>query len=125
MVRYSALSLFLILLLFAPVWTAEPQTPDAPASPAKTQPETVIRSSARLVQMSVVVEDKKGNPVSGLKQEDFTVLDEGHPQQIAFFTVQTLETSPPTVASLLPQCIHQPLRLKGRAASRRSNGRSL
>ena len=124
MVRYSALSLFLILLLFAPLWTAEPQTPDASASPAKPQPETVIRSSARLVQMSVVVEDKKGNPVSGLKQEDFTVLDEGRPQQIAFFTAQALETAPPSCPPPPSQCVYKPLRLKGGTASGCSNGRA-
>ena len=50
-----------------------PQTKDS-------QEETVFHSSARLVQVSVVVEDKKGNPVTGLKKEDFTVMDDGKPQ---------------------------------------------
>ena len=54
-------------------------------APTAPQPEAVIRSSVRLVQVSVVVADKKGNPVAGLKQEDFTLLDEGKPQKIAFF----------------------------------------
>ena len=35
--------------------------------------------------MDVVVLDKKGNPVTGLTQDDFTVLDEGKPQEIASF----------------------------------------
>ncbi len=48
------------------------------AGRARQNPETVIRSSVRLVQVSVVVEDKKGNPVTDLKQEDFTLLDEGN-----------------------------------------------
>ncbi len=60
----------------------EPQTGSPTASP---QPETVIRSTVRLVQVSVVVEDKKGNPVTNLKPEGFTLLDNGKPQKIAFF----------------------------------------
>jgi VWFA-related protein len=54
--------------------------------------------------MSVVVEDRKGNPVAGLKQEDFTVLDEGRPQQIAFFiaAAQVLEQRTPPAAGFLP-----------------------
>ncbi len=79
---------------------AQQSKPDAPAS----SPETVIRSSVRLVQVSVVVEDKKGNPVTDLKQEDFTLLDEGKAQPIAFFNPPA--PSPPDQliqrASLLP-----------------------
>jgi len=109
MLRHLAFSL---LLIPAPVWTA-PQTPDAPASPAKPQPETVIRSSARLVQMSVVVEDKKGYPVPGLKEEDFAVLDEGHPQQIAFFTAPALQTAPPAARLIPPNVFTNRCDLKG------------
>jgi VWFA-related protein len=39
-----------------------------------------------LVQVSVIVHDKKGNPIPGLKKEDFGLLDDGKPQQIAFFS---------------------------------------
>ena len=44
-----------------------------------------IKSTTRLVQLSVVVTDKNGQPITGLKKEEFTVLDEGKPQEIAFF----------------------------------------
>src|SRR5450432_1258131 len=113
MVRNLLSSFFLTLLMLAPVRFAMPQTSDSPASAAKPQPETVIRSSARLVQMSVVVEDKKGNPVSGLKQEDFTVLDEGQPQRIAFFSAQALETAPPAARLLPPNVCTNRYDLKG------------
>jgi VWFA-related protein len=71
------------------------------------QQETLIRSTVRLVQVSVVVEDKKGNPVTDLKPEDFTVLDEGKPQKIVFFTPATPPAPEPKTqavprASLLP-----------------------
>jgi VWFA-related protein len=44
-----------------------------------------IRSTTRLVQLNVIVE-RKGKPVTGLTKEDFTILDQNQPQQIASFT---------------------------------------
>jgi VWFA-related protein len=65
---------------------AAPQAPAAANStPANQQPE-MIRSSTRLVQLSVIAQDAKGEPLTGLQKEDFTVLDEGKPQNIAFFS---------------------------------------
>ncbi len=69
--------------------------------------ETVIHSAVRLVQVSVVVEDKKGNPVTDLKAEDFTLLDEGKPQKIAFFTAAT----PPVAALSTEQPAPKPVQL--------------
>jgi VWFA-related protein len=59
-----------------------------------------IRSTARLIQLSVVVQDKHGNPVTGLKKDDFVILDEKKPQTIQVFSVQTNQlpvTSPPAL----------------------------
>lgn len=79
----------------------------AQAQAPNPQRETVVRSMVRLVQVSVVVEDKKGNPVTNLKPEDFTLLDDGNPQKIAFFTPATPPPAEPQSqdaprASLLP-----------------------
>jgi VWFA-related protein len=49
----------------------------------------VFRTTTRLVQVDVVVTDKQGRPVSGLKQPDFTVLQDGKPQQIHAFDPHT------------------------------------
>jgi VWFA-related protein len=80
------LTLFLVLMVRPSL--AVPQTADAAAAPATTQPETVIRSTARLVQISVVVQDKKGNPITGLKKEDFSISDQGKAQNLAFFSAE-------------------------------------
>jgi len=68
--------------------------------PQEKSKSTTIEVSTRLVQASVVVEDKHGNPVTGLKKEDFTLLDDKQPQTISVFSVTTnriLSTpSPPT-----------------------------
>src|SRR5262249_9360889 len=46
----------------------------------------------RLVQVNVVVHDKKGEPVGDLKQEEFTLLDKGREQKIAVFAVDSADT---------------------------------
>lgn len=57
----------------------------------------VIKVTTRQVQISVVVHDKKGQPVADLKKEDFTVFDKGEPQQIRYFAMETDQapTAPP------------------------------
>jgi VWFA-related protein len=49
----------------------------------------VFRTTTRLVQVNVVVHDRKGSPVSDLKKQEFSLSEEGAPQQIAFFQVQS------------------------------------
>ncbi len=55
----------------------------------------VIRSTTRLVQLSVIVQNKKGEPITGLKKEDLTILDQGKPQAVALFSS---EGTPPAGA---------------------------
>ena len=50
------------------------------------------------VALDVVVTDKKGRFVRGLKQDDFLVLEESVPQELTFFTS---EVTPVTVLVLL------------------------
>jgi Ca-activated chloride channel homolog len=45
----------------------------------------VFRSTTNLQSIAVQVVDKKGNFVPGLTVNDFTLLEDGHPQKIAFF----------------------------------------
>jgi len=65
------------------------------------QTTSVIHSTTRLVQMSVVVTDRKGQPITGLKKEDFTLLDEGTVQDIAFFSTQATGIAPAEGAPVL------------------------
>jgi VWFA-related protein len=50
------------------------------------QDQPTFRAGTRLVEVDVVVHNGKG-PVDGLKKEDFTLLDQGKPQQVALFSV--------------------------------------
>ncbi len=64
------------------------QNAAAPATGATFQ------TSTQLVVETVGVKDKSGNPIEGLKAEDFTVTEDGVPQTIKFFEYQKLPTAP-------------------------------
>ncbi len=87
-----------LLLIPQPGLLAAPQATAAPNPAAANQQPEVIRSSTRLVQLSVIAQDAKGEPLTGLQKEDFTVLDEGKPQKIAFFSCGTPAPSTPPPA---------------------------
>src|ERR1039457_1540373 len=64
------------------------QAPQAPSPPAQ-QPNPVIKVTTHLVQVNVVVHNKKGEPVTDLKKEDFVLYDKGQEQQIKLFSMET------------------------------------
>jgi Ca-activated chloride channel homolog len=45
-----------------------------------------IKSGVDVVNFSVILTDKQGAPITGLKAEDFEILEEGKPQTITYFT---------------------------------------
>jgi VWFA-related protein len=49
----------------------------------------LVRTTTRLVQISVIATDKKGEPVGDLTRADFVVLDNGRPQEIQIFQRET------------------------------------
>lgn len=72
---------FLIVVLSASI-AASPQAqtsnPDAQSIPT-------FKAKARLVLLDVVVTDSKGEAVTGLKKEDFEVVEDGKPQSVSTF----------------------------------------
>ncbi|MGZ4875076.1 MAG: hypothetical protein ACXV5R_07885, partial [Candidatus Angelobacter sp.] len=68
------------------------------------QPQTVkgdqglyrLRVESELVLVNVVVRDKQGKPVTGLKQDDFTLLEDGKSQRVSSFDFENLDTAPLT-----------------------------
>jgi VWFA-related protein len=49
------------------------------------QPAPTIHVVSRLVNVSVVIRDKHGHPITDLSRKDFTIYDGGRKQTIAFF----------------------------------------
>src|SRR2546425_41362 len=74
-------------LLLQPFWTAVAQ--EAPQQP--TQAPGRIRVTSELVLVNVVVRDKNGDLVRGLKKEDFTVYEDGKQQEIRSFDFENVD----------------------------------
>jgi VWFA-related protein len=79
--------------------------PESPAhvaeQPVASQaPAYTIRLNARLVDVNVVALDKKGQPITNLKPEDFEVFDNGVKQNVhSFNRADTGTSSEPAVAA--------------------------
>lgn len=61
----------------------------------------MLRVTTRLIEVNVVAQDKKGQPVRDLTRDDFTLLDDGKPQPISVFVLNTGQ-APPAPAALPP-----------------------
>ena len=55
------------------------------AAPCVAQDDDVVRVKSNLVNIDVMVKDKKGKYVSDLRAEDFTIFENGVAQKIEFF----------------------------------------
>jgi VWFA-related protein len=69
--------------------------PAPPTAPSVALPETILpglpvsfKSEVNLVMVPVVVRDRIGNTIGGLRKEDFRLFDGSRKQEIAHFSVQ-------------------------------------
>jgi VWFA-related protein len=66
------------------------------AQPLAQQPQQAaptFRSNVNLVLVDVVVRDRRGNVVTGLKADNFQLLEDGKPQQILTFAFEQIQTN--------------------------------
>lgn len=91
-------SLHAVLLLFLGVLPAASQQigQNVPIGGGET---ATIRVNTQLVVETVVVKDKKGNPIEGLTAKDFTVTENGVPQTVSFCEHQELPQGPSAASS--------------------------
>ena len=61
---------------------------------AQSVPESVIRTTTRLVEVRVMAEDSRGNPVTDLRREEFHLQDDRKSQSITFFMLEGGSGSP-------------------------------
>lgn len=75
-------------LIFLLTDAASAQSPAPQPTPPGASPQTTIRAATRLVTLQVIVQDKKGQPVAGLRKDDFELFDNDRPQEIKVFSVE-------------------------------------
>jgi VWFA-related protein len=71
----------LLVALLSPGLPLHAQT----ATPDTNIPASTLQINSRAVLVDVIVTDRSGKPVRGLKQDAFTVNEQGKPQSISFF----------------------------------------
>lgn len=91
-------SVFLFVLIFVFSMSAQTAKPKPTATPTEEDGE-VIRIDSRLVVVPVSVTDAAGQPILGLKAQDFRVLEENNPQEVA--QVSNAEKVPLEIALLI------------------------
>jgi len=76
-------------LMLAVGRNASPQDAGPPEVQVRgATPKFRVRAERNLVMVRVVVRDAKGRAVAGLRKEDFRLLDDGTPQEIASFSIE-------------------------------------
>jgi VWFA-related protein len=86
----TALSIVLLSVILTagfPTLAGQKQAP-APEQ-QKVGPPGTIRVQVRLIPVDVIVTDQQANPIADLKREDFQVFENGQPQEIRHFSMQT------------------------------------
>jgi VWFA-related protein len=76
------------------------QTAGSPGS--SNQAPYTLQVNSRVVLTDVTVTDKQGNPITGLTENDFRLVDNGKPQKLASFEEHRQQASQPTEASAAP-----------------------
>ena len=87
-----------------------------PQQQQQTQ-QPVFRTTTRLIVQTVTVKDKDGKVIEGLTAKDFTVTEDGQPQDIAFVEFQRMQGAAPAAPApaatarmrqRLPRCRRPP-----------------
>jgi len=94
----------LLTMMLLGTLTARAQVVGQNTQPAGDNGVYTMSISSKLVVEAVNVKDKQGMSVSGLTAKDFTVTEDGVPQQISFCEYQKLPSTPP-VAPAKPENI--------------------
>ena len=71
------------------------------AAPDANAPMSTLRINSRAVLVDVIVTDRSGKPVIGLKQDAFAITEQSKPQAIRFFEEHT--AAPAAVPQELPK----------------------
>jgi VWFA-related protein len=85
----------------APILIAQQQTQPQPSS--TEIPKLVESIDVRVINIDVVVTDRKGKPITGLRQDDFELLENGVAKPITnFYEVESPRVALPAAATTTP-----------------------
>ncbi|HEY1756638.1 MAG TPA: VWA domain-containing protein [Bryobacteraceae bacterium] len=70
--------------------------------PSVASPDADFRTGVKLVQVSVVAQEKQGKPVADLRREEFQIFDNGSPQEIRLFSAETERSDPSAREAKVP-----------------------
>lgn len=86
--------LLLLLLTLSSKLDAQATAPSARSSPpAAVSRTSTFKANVDLVQVEVGIHDEHGRAVGSFEKENFTVLEDGKPQEISFFSHEELPLS--------------------------------
>ncbi len=99
--RFAALALAALVAAAGQAQNPQPpvnpaQAPPAPQRPVQAGGPGTIRTTVDLVQVDVVVNGRDGKPVKGLRQDQFSIAEDGREQRVAsfdYFDVEKIETA--------------------------------
>src|SRR5216684_4187267 len=75
----------LVIVGFCSCFSVQPARSQAKKQTKRANDNDVVKVTSNLVSLDVIVKDKKGKAVTDLKAEDFTISENGAPQNIEFF----------------------------------------
>jgi VWFA-related protein len=84
--RALSLRIVIVFMLCTSAGLAQQQ------QPLTQTPQATFRATQRLIVQSVFVKDRDGKPIEGLTAKDFSITEDGQPQEIAFVEYQRLAT---------------------------------
>ena len=70
-------------------------------APRATPQETTIRANVHLVEINVIAQDRKGEPITDLQKEDFVIKENGKPRPVSVFLLDD-HLNPAAPAPSLP-----------------------